>query len=230
MQFHHRSFVLWLAHCTKAHTEMEIIAKYFSGLSEKQLRQLDALGPLYTDWNAKVNLISRKDIGNLYLHHVLHSLAIARVMDFKPGAAILDIGTGGGFPGIPLAILFPETRFHLIDGTLKKIRVVLDVIKELELENATAQQVRAEELKGQKFDFVVSRAVAELPKLFEWSRRFFKSDHKHFMPNGLLALKGGNVTKEIKALPKGEYAETHPISDFFEEPFFEEKYVIYVQA
>ncbi|GAB4250321.1 MAG: 16S rRNA (guanine(527)-N(7))-methyltransferase RsmG [Saprospiraceae bacterium] len=209
---------------------MEILTKYFPGLSEKQLQQFEALGPLYTDWNAKVNLISRKDIGNLYLHHVLHSLAIAKVIDFKAGAEVLDIGTGGGFPGVPLAILFPETKFHLIDGTLKKIRVVQDVIERLELGNASAAQVRAEELKGRKFDFVVSRAVAELPKLFEWSRRLFKEDQKHFIPNGLLALKGGNVAKEVKALPKGEYAETHPISDFFKEPFFEEKYVVYVQA
>lgn len=230
MQFHRRSFVLRSTNCTKAQPEMEIITRYFPGLSEKQLQQFEALGPLYHDWNTKVNLISRKDIGNLYVHHVLHSLAIAKVIAFKPGAEVLDIGTGGGFPGVPLAILFPETTFHLIDGTLKKIRVVQDVIEQIGLDNASAQQIRAEELKGRKFDFVVSRAVAELPRLFEWSRRFFKSEHQHVIPNGLLALKGGNVAKEIKALPKGEYAESHPVSEFFEEPFFEEKYVIYVQA
>lgn len=208
---------------------MDFITKYFSDLSAQQVRQFEALGPLYSAWNARVNLISRKDIENLYSHHVLHSLAIARVLAFKPGAEVLDIGTGGGFPGIPLAILFPQTNFHLIDGTLKKIRVVQDVIGQLELNNVTAAQVRAEELKGRKFDFVVSRAVAALPQLFEWSRRLFKNEQQHFIPNGLLALKGGNVAKEIKALPKGEYAEAYPISDFFDEPFFEEKYVVYVQ-
>lgn len=231
MQFRHRSFVLQLVAISLNHiTNMDRIVKYFPQLSEKQFSQFQALGPLYTDWNAKVNLVSRKDIENLYLHHILHSLAIAKILSFKPKAEVLDIGTGGGFPGVPLAILFPDTKFHLIDGTLKKIRVVQDVIEKTGLGNATAQQIRAEELKGRKFDFVVSRAVAELPMLFQWSRRFYKSETRHIIPNGLLALKGGNVVKEIKSLPKGEFAESYPISDFFSEPYFEEKYIVYVQA
>lgn len=209
---------------------MELITKYFPQLSTPQLKQFEALGPLYTEWNAKVNLLSRKDIGNLYPHHVLHSLAIAKVIEFKPGAQILDVGTGGGFPGIPLAILFPQTEFLLIDGTQKKIRVVHQIIDELGLENVVAHHVRVEELRGYKFDFVVSRAVADLPKLFEWTRRLFKTEQKHYLPNGLFALKGGNVASEIKALPKGEYAESTPIRDFFSESYFEEKYVVYVQA
>ncbi|MEK7254834.1 MAG: 16S rRNA (guanine(527)-N(7))-methyltransferase RsmG, partial [Bacteroidota bacterium] len=163
-------------------------------------------------------------------HHVLHSLAIAKRFQFNDGAEILDIGTGGGFPGIPLAILFPKVHFHLIDGTLKKIKVVQDVIEKLNLENATGEQVRAEELKNRRFDFVVTRAVAELPLLKSWSARLLKFKHQHATPNGLIALKGGKVQDEIKALPKGEYVEAYPISDFFEEEYFDEKYVVYVQA
>jgi 16S rRNA (guanine527-N7)-methyltransferase len=209
---------------------MEIITKYFPDLDEGQRQRFLALKGIYEDWNAKINLISRKDIENLYERHVLHSLAIAKILHFKAGAEILDIGTGGGFPGIPLAIFFPETRFYLIDGTMKKIKVVKEVIQALELKSARAQQIRAEELKGVKFDFVVTRAVADLAQLKFWTYRLFKTKHQHALPNGLIALKGGDVKKEIAALPKGEYAEIYPISDFFEEEYFKEKYVVYVQG
>ena len=210
--------------------QMEVIKKYFPKLSERQLEQFAALEPLYRDWNSKINLISRKDIDNLYTHHVLHSLAVAKYTSFQPGADVLDIGTGGGFPGVPLAILFPETRFHLIDGTKKKIMVVQDVIEKLGLYNATAEQIRAEELKKRQFDFVITRAVAVLPTLLQWCRKLFKTEQQHALPNGLLSLKGGNVKKEIKALPKGEYAEAYPISKYFKEEYFGEKYIVYLQA
>ncbi|MBI1224475.1 MAG: 16S rRNA (guanine(527)-N(7))-methyltransferase RsmG [Bacteroidetes bacterium] len=210
---------------------MQIIEKYFPDLTGEQRHRFAALDALYRDWNAKVNLISRKDIDHLYEHHVLHSLAIAKLLRFNPGAEILDVGTGGGFPGIPLAILMPDVKFHLIDGTLKKIKVVQDVIEQLGLENAKAEQVRAEELKRVQYDFVVTRAVAELNLLRLWtSQRLFKNKESHPIPNGLIALKGGNVKAEIKALPKGEYTETYPISDFFEEEYFKEKMVLYLQA
>jgi 16S rRNA (guanine527-N7)-methyltransferase len=209
---------------------MELIKKYFPKLSEKQLEQFAALDELYRDWNSKINLISRKDIDNLYERHILHSLAIAKFTSFRPGAEILDVGTGGGFPGIPLAIFFPEVKFHMIDGTKKKIMVVQDVIEKLGLQNATAQQVRAEELKGREFDYVVTRAVAVLPTLLQWCQKLFKKEGRHAIPNGLLSLKGGNVKNEIKSLPKGEYAEAYPISKFFKEEFFEGKYVVYLQG
>ncbi len=216
--------------CTTESYFMQIIEKYFPDLSDEQRKHFASLEGLYRDWNAKVNLVSRKDIDNLYERHVLHSLAIAKVLRFNAGAEILDVGTGGGFPGIPLAILMPEVRFHLIDGTLKKIKVVQDVIEQLGLENAKAQQIRAEELKGQ-YDFVVTRAVAELNMLRLWTaQRLFKTKESHSMPNGLIALKGGNIRAEIKALPKGEYTETYPVSDYFEEEYFKEKFVVYLQA
>jgi len=217
--------------CTTEFFFMQIIEKYFPDLTNEQRQRFVALDSLYRDWNAKVNLVSRKDIDNLYERHVLHSLAIAKVLRFHAGAEILDVGTGGGFPGIPLAILMPDVSFHLIDGTLKKIKVVQDVIEQLGLENARAQPVRAEELKNAHYDFVVTRAVAELNMLRLWtSQRLFKTKESHSMPNGLIALKGGNLRAEIKALPKGEYTETYPISDFFEEEYFKEKFVVYLQA
>ncbi len=208
---------------------MEVILKYFPDLNEEQISRFRALDALYRDWNAKINLISRRDIDNLYLHHVLHSLAISKILYFKEGSEILDIGTGGGFPGIPLAILQPEVKFHLIDGTQKKIKVVEEIIQSLGLKNAKAQQVRAEELKGRRYDFVATRAVAELNQLRLWSQRLLKSKHQHAIPNGLIALKG-NVQMEIKNLPKGEFTEVFPISDFFEEKYFQEKYAVYLQG
>ena len=209
---------------------MEEILDYFPDLTQTQIAQLSQLGELYEEWNARINVISRKDIENIYQKHVLHSLAIAKVMKFLPGADVLDLGTGGGFPGIPLAILFPETNFTLIDGTRKKITVVQEVAKAIGLENVTAKQVRAEELKGQKFDFIVTRAVATLDKLMMWTQKLYKKQHQHFMPNGIFALKGGDLSKEIKAIGKGEYVEKYSVWDFFEGEFFEEKYIIYVQA
>ncbi len=208
---------------------MDIIKKYFPDLTPLQVQQFEQLLLLYRDWNQKINVISRKDIDNLYERHVLHSLAIAKLYNFLPGAEVLDLGTGGGFPGIPLAIFFPETQFMLIDGTGKKIRVVEEVKTALGLKNVRAKQVRAEELK-QRFDFVISRAVTQLDKLITWSFRLLKKKHQHAIPNGLITLKGGNVHTEIKALPRKEYVEIEPISNFFEEGFFEEKFVVYVQG
>lgn len=210
---------------------MQIIEKYFPGLTDEQRQRFVALDAIYRDWNAKVNLVSRKDIDHLYEHHVLHSLAIAKLLRFNAGAEILDVGTGGGFPGIPLAILMPDVSFHLIDGTLKKIKVVQDVIEQLGLQNAKAQSVRAEELKHARYDFVVTRAVAELNQLRLWtSQRLFKTKESHSLPNGLIALKGGKIKEEIKALPKGEYTETYPVSDYFEEGYFKEKFLVYLQG
>ncbi len=209
---------------------MEEFLDYFPDLTDQQISQLSQLGELYADWNSKINVISRKDIENIYEKHVLHSLAIAKVMKFKPGADILDLGTGGGFPGIPLAILFPETNFTLIDGIRKKITVVQGVVDALGLKNVVAKQARAEEMKGQRFDFIVTRAVASLDKLMLWTQRLYKKDHHHFMPNGIFALKGGDLKKEIKALGKGHYVEKYSVWDFFEGEFFEEKFIIYVQG
>jgi 16S rRNA (guanine527-N7)-methyltransferase len=212
---------------------MDTIRKYFPALSEKQYAQIEQLAPLYQTWNAQINVVSRQDIDNLLERHILHSLAIAKVIQFKPGSHVLDLGTGGGFPGIPLAILFPETQFVLIDGTGKKIRVVQQVAEAVGLENVEALHVRGEELKRSgQFDFVVTRGVATLDKLLLWSQKFFKKKHMHALPNGLLALKGGDMHAEILMLPgRGrDYAEVFPIRDFFREPFFEEKNVVYVQG
>lgn len=208
---------------------MKLIKKYFPDLSSQQIELFERLGPLYLDWNQKINLISRKDIDNLYDHHILHSLALAKMVQFKPGAEILDLGTGGGLPGIPLAIFFPEVQFTLIDGTRKKIMVVEHIIQQLGLQNAKAQQIRAEELKH-KFDYVICRAVASLDKLVIWSRPLLKRKQQHGLPNGLITLKGGNVKAEIRDLPKGEYAEINHLSKFFKEEYYQEKYAVYVQG
>ena len=207
----------------------EIINQYFPELTERQRGQFAALDPLYRDWNAKINVISRKDIDNLYVHHVLHSLAIAKVVSFRAGAQVLDLGTGGGFPGIPLAILFPETQFHLIDGTAKKIRVCNEVISALELKNCRAEQRRAEELKRPTYDFVVTRAVAKIEQLANWSLRLISQKQRHGLPNGILALKGKGLKAELAALPKGAYVEEYPIDKWFSEEFFEAKEVMYLQ-
>jgi len=211
---------------------MKTLERHFPDLTPTQFEQFDRLPALYSDWNAKINVISRQDIDNLEERHVLHSLAIAKVFTFLPGAHLLDLGTGGGFPGIPLAILFPEVRFTLADGTGKKITVVREIAEALGLKNVTALHSRAEDLKPYTFDFVLSRAVAPLDKLLLWSQRLLKKKHQHAYPNGIIALKGGKIKPEIDALPgKGEdYTEIFPISTWFAEPFFEEKWVVYVQG
>ena len=207
---------------------MDIILKYFPDLTETQKEQFSKLGALYTEWNQNINVISRKDIENIYPHHILHSLVIAKKLTFKAGSEICDLGTGGGLPGIPLAILFPEANFTLIDGTRKKITVVNEIIKAIGLENAKGIHVRAEEIK-QTFDFVICRAVASIDKLALWSQRLVHDHQKHIIPNGLITLKGGNIKEEMKLLPKGSYSERWPVYKIFPEPFFDEKVMVYVQ-
>ena len=206
---------------------METILKYFPNLSERQKEQFAALDALYRDWNSKINVISRKDIDNLYEHHVLHSLAIAELIRFKPGTSIMDLGTGGGFPGIPLAIMFPEVRFHLVDSIGKKIRVCQEVTSALGLENVTTQWCRAEEVK-QKFHFVVSRAVMPLPDLVKIIRKSISGEQFNGLPNDLICLKGGELEQEAK--PFGKAAQITSLNEFFEEEFFETKKVVYVNV
>ena len=204
---------------------MQIIDKYFPNLSQKQKKQFQNLDTLYREWNAKINVISRKDIDNLYEHHVLHSMAIAKIVRFKPGTSILDFGTGGGFPGIPLAILFPECRFRLIDGTGKKVNVAAEIAKAIGLENVEAIHQRGEEEKG-KFDFIVSRAVMPMPDLVKIVSRNISRKQHNSIANGILALKGGNLSAELK--PYHKIVEVTPISQFFDEEWFREKSVIYL--
>ena len=204
---------------------IDIIKKYFGDLSDEQCRQLEALYDLYQDWNSKINVISRKDIDNLYEHHVLHSLAIAKTIRFKDGSEILDFGTGGGFPGVPLAILFPNCHFRLIDGTGKKIRVATEVANAIGLKNCHPEHKRGEEEKG-KYDFVVSRAVMPLPDLERIVRKNISNKQRNALPNGIICLKGGNVEGEIQ--PFRKYAEVSEISQWFDEEWFKEKYVIYL--
>ena len=204
---------------------MEQILRYFPNLTEDQRRQYAMLKELYEDWNQKINVISRKDIDNLYEHHVLHSLAIAKALRFKPGTEILDLDTGGGFPGIPLAIMFPECRFKLIDGTGKKIRVACEVVKAVGLENCFPEQLRGEEEKGH-FDFVVSRAVMPLPDLMKIVRKNISRKQNNAMLNGVFVLKGGNVEGEIQ--PFRKVAEVTPLTTWFSEPWFKGKHLIYV--
>lgn len=204
---------------------MEEILRYFPELTDSQRKQFAQLFELYTDWNSKINVISRKDIDNLYLHHVLHSLAIAEVIKFKKNSAILDVGTGGGFPGIPLAILFPECSFTLIDSIGKKIRVGQEVATAIGLHNVKLKHLRAQEEKG-KFDFVVSRAVMPLADLVTLVRKNIASRQQNAMPNGLICLKGGELEHEI--LPFKNVAEKYEISTFFKEEFFKTKKVVFV--
>ena len=204
---------------------IDIITKYFSDISDEQRRQFEALYDLYQDWNSKINVISRKDIDNLFEHHVLHSLAIAKTIMFKDGSEILDFGTGGGFPGVPLAILFPNCHFRLIDGTGKKIRVATEVANAIGLKNCHPEHKRGEEEKG-KYDFVVSRAVMPLPDLERIVRKNISSKQRNALPNGIICLKGGNVEGEIQ--PFRKYAEVSEISQWFDEEWFKEKYVIYL--
>lgn len=203
---------------------MQQIIKYFPDLTPVQRSQFELLEALYQDWNAKINVISRKDIDQLYTKHVLHSLAIAKIQKFEPGTYILDVGTGGGFPGIPLAILFPETRFYLIDIILKKINVVNAVVESLELKNVKAAQMRAENVKGD-FDFIVSRAVTNMPDFVNWVKDKIKKQNKHELANGILYLKGGDLTQELKDFPK---ATEYNISSFFDDEFFETKKVVHL--
>ena len=204
---------------------IDIITKYFSDISDEQRRQFEALYDLYQDWNSKINVISRKDIDNLFEHHVLHSLAIAKTIRFKDGSEILDFGTGGGFPGVPLAILFPNCHVRLIDGTGKKIRVATEVANAIGLKNCHPEHKRGEEEKG-KYDFVVSRAVMPLPDLERIVRKNISTKQRNAMPNGIICLKGGNVEGEIQ--PFRKYAEVSEISQWFDEEWFKEKYVIYL--
>jgi len=203
---------------------MEEILKYFPNLSENQIVQFKKLGELYPEWNAKINVISRKDIDELYVKHVLHSLGIAKVMEFQPKSTVLDVGTGGGFPGIPLAILFPETRFYLIDVIAKKINVVNEVVTALGLKNVKAEQLRAENVKSD-FDFIVSRAVTNMPDFVSWIKDKIKKQSNHELKNGILYLKGGDLTEELKDFPK---ATEYNLSDYFSEEFFETKKVVYL--
>jgi len=204
---------------------MDIILKYFTDLTEEQTRQFAALYDLYTDWNAKINVISRKDIENLYEHHVLHSLGIAKVITFKPGTTIMDLGTGGGFPGVPLAILFPESRFHMVDSIGKKIKVGTEIANAIGLKNVSFRHSRAEEEKG-IFDFVVSRAVMPLTDLLKIVQKNISKEQKNAFPNGLICLKGGELENET--LPVKNKTLIYNLSDYYTEPFFETKKVVYV--
>ena len=203
---------------------MDEILKYFPDLTAIQKEQFEKLDFLYHDWNEKINVISRKDIDALYTKHILHSLGIAKVIGFVPGTYVLDVGTGGGFPGIPLAILFPETRFYLIDIIAKKIKVVQAVVDVLELKNVKTEQLRAELVKGD-FDFIVSRAVTNMPDFVSWIKDKVKKKSKHELQNGILYLKGGDLTEELKDFPK---ATEYDLADFFEDDFFETKKVVHV--
>jgi 16S rRNA (guanine527-N7)-methyltransferase len=202
-----------------------IIQTYFPQLSAQQLEQFSKLDALYRDWNAKINVISRKDIDQLYLHHVLHSLAIARFYRFTPGTKILDFGTGGGFPGIPLAIMFPECSFKLIDGTGKKIRVAQEVSNAIGLKNCTPEHLRGEDEKGQ-YDFVVSRAVMPLPDLYKIVRKNISRQQHNALPNGILCLKGGALDAELQPFKK--FVQTADIHQYFDNEWFKQKYVIYL--
>ena len=204
---------------------MEQILKYFPTLTETQKEQYRMLDAIYHDWNAKINVISRKDIDNLYEHHVLHSLGIAEIIRFKPGTKVMDIGTGGGFPGIPLAIMFPDCHFHLVDSIGKKIKVCMEVTQSIGLKNVTCSHERVEDEKG-KFDFVVSRAVMPLAELIKVVRKNIAKESHNGMPNGLICLKGGEVEREIQ--PFKHIAIVTPLSDYFHEEYFDTKKIVYV--
>lgn len=204
---------------------MDIILKYFPDLTETQKQQFAALYDLYTDWNSKINVISRKDITNLYGHHVLHSLGIAKIIHFRPSTEVMDLGTGGGFPGIPLAILFPDTHFHLVDSIGKKVKVATEIAQAIGLKNVTTRHCRAEEEK-QQFDFVVSRAVMPLTDLLKIIRKNIRKEQHNALPNGLICLKGGELDREV--MPVKHQTLIYDLKDYFEEEFFETKKVVYV--
>lgn len=206
---------------------MEQIAQYFPELTQAQRNQFTQLDPLYKFWNSQINVISRKDIDNLMVHHVLHSLAIAKVIQFAKGTSIMDIGTGGGFPGIPLAILFPNCKFALVDSIAKKTKVTSEVVKAIGLQNVEVITARAEELK-QEWDFVVSRAVAPVPKLMAWVKKNIHPGGINNLPNGLICLKGGDIKEELK--PYHKWVTKWNIADFFEDDYFIEKYVIHIEV
>lgn len=204
---------------------MDIILKYFPKLHEKQIGQIRSLADLYADWNQKINVISRKDFSSLYEKHVLHSLAIAKFVRFTPGTEILDVGTGGGFPGIPLAIFFPESKFHLVDSIGKKIKVVKGVTQSLGLKNVTCEQIRAEQIK-KKYDFVVSRAVTRLPEFVPWVKNNISQKQKNAIPNGILYLKGGDIRAELKPFKNNSFVQE--LSQYFNEEFFETKKLVHL--
>jgi 16S rRNA (guanine527-N7)-methyltransferase len=204
---------------------MELLEKYFSNLSSYQVEQFRLLQQLYSDWNNKINIISRKDIDHLYERHVLHSLAIAKIISFKKGTSVLDVGTGGGFPGIPLAILFPDCHFHLVDSIGKKITVVKAITEALKLSNASAEQIRAEQLND-KYDFIVSRAVTSFPEFYQWVKQKVKSTSANELKNGILYLKGGDLNEELQDF--FTKVKIIKLADFFEEEFFETKKIVYL--
>ncbi len=203
---------------------MQIIKKYFPDLTALQFSQFEQLEIVYKEWNSKINVISRKDIDELYLRHVLHSLGIAKVQVFVPGSQLLDVGTGGGFPGIPLAIMYPETQFHLVDSIGKKIKVVQGVVDALGLKNVQATHIRAEKVKGQ-YDFIISRAVTQMPDFVKWVRKKVVKKQQHALKNGILYLKGGDLTEELSQYPSAQLFE---LSNYFEESFFETKKVVHL--
>lgn len=203
---------------------MQLIKQYFPDLTETQLQQFEQLETLYKDWNLKINVVSRKDIDELYLRHVLHSLGIAKVLTFVPNAKVLDVGTGGGFPGIPLAILYPETQFHLVDSIAKKIKVVNEVVEGLGLTNVKTSHDRVEHIDDQ-FDFIVSRAVAAMPTFVHWVKRKIAKEQKHVLKNGILYLKGGDLTEELETY---RTATIYDLSDYYKEDFFDTKKVVHL--
>jgi len=203
---------------------LDVILKYFHDLTREQLEQFDKLGGLYKDWNTKINVVSRKDVDEVYLRHVLHSLAIGKFIQFKPHSNIIDVGTGGGFPGIPLAVLFPEVKFTLVDSIAKKIKVVDDVVSGLELTNVTTINDRVENTLGQ-YDFIISRAVAAMPTFVNWTKGKINKASRHELKNGVIYLKGGDLTEELKPY---KTVQITPLTDYFEEDFFETKKIVYL--
>ncbi len=207
-------------------SSIEIIKKYFPELTPKQALQFEKLQPLYALWNERINVISRKDFEHFYERHVLHSLSIAKLISVSPESEILDFGTGGGFPGIPLAILFPEVNFHLVDSIGKKIQVVNEVVKELDIENIFAEKTRVEDLKSE-YDFITCRGVAEIPRLLNWTKHLLKKENNNSLKNGWLLLKGGDLKEELKF--NNIFYQFNSISDFFEEDYFKEKKIVYLR-